>query len=455
MLRQRLTPILASIAAAACSSGDSGTLQIVTGEETDTFTATPATAYLQVQSVDTSGDPPTTIATQPISATSIDLGSLDESNVAAFQINGLDSSEQTRVTFGATVPLLFGDLNGVTLPVFMQRVNDFARIPGPLSTSREAPVLADVQGEYVFVAGGSGASPTSTEIYDFLWWDALSSPPTLPLVPVSAAFVGTTGWLFAADGTAQYFDLGYSDMGAITAPSGGSFADIAGGATVVGDKGVQYIVGATRTTGAPTAAVLQIDPNDTSDQNYQVGRPTWVSLSAPRLGATATWISGQGLVVTGGSATAAGVEIVVLPTSGGTSVTGTPLPFAADPTEGAGATALSNETVIVAGGLSAGGDLTAINSIDVSCRASCLESAWSMPLPVPLLTAQAFTLNSTTALIVGNEAITGATHAYIATATSLAEVATKVPHTNARAIWTPVGSIALVGGSNLIETFAF
>ena len=74
-------------------------------------------------------------------------------------------------------------------------------------------------------------------------------------------------------------------------------------------------------------------------------------------------------------------------------------------------------------------------------------------VPVSLIDAQAFTLSATEALVVGNEFLTGATHVYRVTSTSTTEVATKVPHTNARAIVTPVGSIGIVGGSGQIETF--
>ena len=143
------------------------------------------------------------------------------------------------------------------------------------------------------------------------------------------------GWFFAADGTAKYFDLGSNTAADLPSLTGGSFADIAGGATITGDSGIQYIVGATRSTGTPTAAILEIDPSDTSDTNYQVaGRPHWLNLANARLGASATWVEGRGLVVAGGSATAPGVEVLAP-----SAAVAAPLAFAPDDTvDGAGAT---------------------------------------------------------------------------------------------------------------------
>ena len=446
MFRRVLVIAAASIATAACSSSDSGSIQIVTGEETDTFTRAPAPTELEIQSVDTSGKT-TTLSTARLPATTVDLGSLDENTIASLRVTGLDAKGNP-VVFGATLPLLFGGLNGLTVPVFVQRVGELARLPGLLGSSRQAPVLADVQGEYVFVAGGASGEKT-TELYDFGGFAPLSGPPTLPLSPASAAFVGTFGWLFGADGTARYFDLQDSSSASIPALAGGSFADIAGGATIVGDGGVQFIVGATRTTGTATGAVLQIDLNDASNPTYPYGAPTWLTLSAPRLGAAATWVSGRGLVVVGGDPAAPGVEIV--PTG---KTQGTPLPYPADPSTGVGATALSTETVLVAGGLLGAADPGA-RTIDLACAAGCAPVAWATPLAVPLVSAQAFTINASTAFVVGNQAFSGATHAYTVTSSALTEVPTKASHVNARALWSPVGSVAIVGGSSRIETFVF
>jgi hypothetical protein len=450
--RGSLLAVAGSLLAAACSSSDSGSIQIITGGETDTFTRSPVPAELVVQAVDTSGNT-TTLATAKLPAATIDLGSRSESTIASLEVTGLAAdANRTRLIFGASVPLFFGGLNGATVPIFVQRVGELARLPGLLGDARQTPLLAVVQGQYLFAAGGAPSSlATTMDLYDFGGYSPVSSLPTLPLAPQSLAFVGTYGWFLASDGTAHFYDLGGGgDLGAIPPLPGGSFADVAGGTTIVGDSGVQYVVGATRTTGAPTAAVLAIDPNDSSNTNYPYGGPKWITLAAPRVGAAATWVSGRGLVVIGGSPTAAGVEIV----SSGTT-TGAPLGYPADPSVGAGATPLSTETVVVAGGLTPTGTDPGVRTIDLACAAACMPAPWGTPLAVPLGFAQAFTVSASEAFVVGNDALIGLTHAFTVTATATTEIPTKVPHSNARAIWSPVGSIAVVGGSGQIETFAF
>jgi hypothetical protein len=41
------------------------------------------------------------------------------------------------------------------------------------------------------------------------------------------------------------------------------------------------------------------------------------------------------------------------------------------------------------------------------------------------------------------------------TSASAKEIPTKVPHTDARAIWSPTGSVVLVGGSGQVESFVY
>ncbi|MGH7439283.1 MAG: hypothetical protein ACRENE_26655 [Polyangiaceae bacterium] len=434
---------------AACSTSPSGSLQLVTGLETDTFTLAPRPVTLEIDAVDSSGKS-TRLASSTLPASSIDLGQQNESTAASIQAIGFDEGHN-RVVFGSSLPFLLGALDGITVPVFVQRVGAFARLPGPLGDARTQPVLANVQGQFLFISGGSTASvATSFQLYDFLGLSPVTPTPTLPFAPSSVAFVGLAAWLFKSDGTAQYLDLSSSSTPpALPSLSGGSFADIAGGATIIGDGGIQYIVGATRSTGAPTAAILEIDPSDTSDTNYQfAGRPKWLSLSSPRLGASATWVEGRGLVVASGSATAPGVEVL----APGAAVAA-PLAYPPDDTVWGGSAALSGQSVVLAGGLSAQSGAAGARTIDLACASACAPHGWQASLPMPLLDAQVFALSATEALVVGSTFFAGTTHVYRVTATSVSEVSTKVPHAGARAIVTPTGSIGIVGGSDQIETF--
>jgi hypothetical protein len=450
--------LVAAIPAAAwgCSSTDNGTIQIITDEEAGTFTKNPAPTQLQIIAVE-SADASTVLATAPLSATTIDLGNLSESaSPVSINVRGLDGTGALRA-FGATLPVSYAGMAGQTIPVFVQRSGEFARLPGPLADARTAPTLGFIQGEYLLVAGGgaSAATASTTQIFDFAAFAALAAPPTLPVVPQSMAFYGTIAWLVNASG-ATYFDFSSSGSLAIAMPPGGTFADVAGGVTLSDADGAQYIVGATRTTGAPTRSVLKIDPNDASDTNYPYGKPTWLTLTTARLGAAAAWVSGRGIVVAGGQPEGSAPTVDII---GPSAVTATSVPYAVPNAVGAGMTPLDTQHVLLAGGVSTAtlGD-PGVLVLDLGCAPSATMSCvtpWA-GLPAgagPLASAQTFSWAPTEALVVGNELGTGATHVYRVSASTATEVPTRVAHHDARAAWSPVGTIVLFGGSNVLESF--
>jgi hypothetical protein len=380
-------------------------------------------------------------------ATNVDLGKHDENAVAAIAVSGVDAMDQPLV-FGSTIPLQYGSLEGATIPIFVQRTGELARLPHALSDSRQAPVLSQFQGRYLFVGAGSDASiAKTTQLYDFLTFAPLPAPPSLPRVPQSIAFVGTVA-LLVDDQGGTYFDFSTNASVAAPVPPGPfSFAAVAGGATVIADDGSEYVVGATRSTGPATAAVLVVDPTNTRNAQYVTGNLTWASLSVPRLGAAAAWVVGRGLVVTGGDATAAGVEIIVPPPSSANSA----LPYPPDASVGTGATALpGGQKVLLAGGVTASGQDVGVRAIDLSCATYC-TTMWP-PLPIAIGAAQAFALDATTAIVVGSEG-SGPTHVFRLTSSSVRELPTRIPHRNARASLTPLGTLAIVGGAGEIESF--
>jgi hypothetical protein len=437
-------PLLGVAVLAACNPTPSATIQLTTGGETDTFTRPPAPTTLRVDAVDAQGNV-TNLATASLPTDRIDLGTHDQTDVATLEVTGTDANGN-RLVFGASVPLEYGALDGLTLPLFVQRTGELARMPGPLSDARQAPVLSQVQGQYLFVGGGSDPSlATTTQLYDFSQFQPLSAPPSLPRAPWSVAFVGTVAMLVDANG-GSYFDLSQNASHDIPPPAGGSFAEIAGGQTVVADDGTTYVVGATRSTGTPTDAVLVIDPSDTSNGTYPVGNLSWAKLTAPRLGASAAWVKGRGLVVAGGSTTAAGAELLAEKTTSGSA-----LPYLPDPSVGSGAIALDQQHVLLAGGLTPDMKDAGVRAIDLGCASMCAPMAWSA-LPVPVGAAQVFAIDPADAFMVGSEP-SGPSHAYRLTSTSATEIPFKVPRRNARAAVSPVGSIVVVGGANEIESF--
>jgi hypothetical protein len=446
---------------AACNSTPSGTLKLVTGGETDTFTRSPAPTSVRVSAVDTSGNL-STLATASLPTDTIDLGNLDENTVSTLVVQGLDAKGNTLV-YGDTIPIQYGTLESSTLQVFVQRTHEFARLPSNMSDPRPAPVLSPVQGQYLFVGGGSDSSvATTSSLFDFAALAPLSAPPKMPFAPTTVAFAGPYALLIdsVAANQAMYFDFTANATLAVTPPTGGSFADVAGGQVVVSDTGVEYIVGATRTTGAATAMVLVINTANSSNTNI-TGSLSWATLSAPRLGASAAWITGRGLIVTGGSAMAKGAEIVPPLSTSGTAQTlvGVPLPYAPDPSVGSGSAYLAAQPLLlVAGGLDATGQDAGVRTIDPACTANCTPTVWSS-LTIPIGNAQAFSFVASAAdgqpppaLVVGTAA-DGTTHAFSLTSTAATEVPTKVPHKNARATPGPLGSILVVGGATEIESF--
>jgi hypothetical protein len=427
----------------ACSSNDSGTIDLNTGEETDTFTRSPTPTKLEVDSIDSTGKS-TTLASVAYPANSIDLGSVDPGSSGILQISGFDAAGD-RILAGQSIPMVYGWLAGLSLPVFVQRTQEFARLPNPPSDARPSPVVGVVEARYLVVAGGSDATlaPT-TLVYDLANLAPVYPAITLPETPKSMAFVGLVGWFFNDSGVSQY-DFSSGTSTTVTLPTGPSFADISGGGTVSAPDGSQYVVGATRTSGTPTSAVLAIDSS---------GDPSWLTLAAPRLGASAAWISGLGLVITGGSATAAGVEVIALARSGAT--TGSLLAYPPDPSVGSGAAALDTSHLVLAGGVEADGSSAGVRTIDATCLASCAPMAWQ-PLGATLGSAQTFGIDGSSAFVVGSDSSSGLTHVYRVTSTASVEAATKVAHTNAGAVASPiglVGSILVVGGAPAIESFA-
>lgn len=438
----------------ACSSTESGTLQLVTGQETDTFSQSPLPASLVVDSIDSSGNA-TQVATASLPANAVDLGSFDPTAAGIIQVSGYTAPADAgatlgnRILAGQSIVVLFGDLSGATLPVFIQRTDEMARLPNPPSDARPSPVTGVIEGRYVVVTGGADtALAPTTMVYDLGSFTPVSPALTLPITPTSMAFVGFVGWLINDAGAYQY-DFSSGTSTSVTLPSGPSYLDISGGGTVSAPDGSQYIVGATRTTGAPTQAVLALDSND---------NPSWLTLANPRLGAAATWVPSVGLVVTGGSATAPGAEVIAVASTTGAS-TGSPYAYAPDPSVGAGAAALDGTHVLVAGGtLDDDGTSAGVRLIDLSCTSECATQAWA-PLGAAITGTQAFAIDPSSAVVVGSEPSSsttpGLTHVYQLTSSASTEVPTKVVHTQAAAIASPigvVGSVLLFGGAPAIES---
>lgn len=428
------------LAFTACkSSPDQGTIEPVW--VTDPFTVTPAVTTVALDGISADGGVTSLVKAQPISqtaATSIDMGDFDESDVYAVRFTGFGADGGTLVQ-GETLPIELGALASTTLSVFVERTGTLAQMPSPLADGRNAPLVGILGGEYIFEAGGTdSATSTTTNLYDLVAYAPLESPPTFTAAPLSMALSDLQVLVIATvSGTTSgtWLDTTTGDTTAASAPSGAGWDDVAGGLTVLANNGTEYIVGATRPTGPATAAVLVVS---TSQQL------TWAFLNTPRSGAAAGWAPTLSeLVVAGGSANGAGVEVLGEAAAVATSLSAYP----SDPTIGGGIDALDSAHMLYVAGSAA-----RVINLSTACDAPCTENAWDAGLPTPLTFAQVFDIDSTSAFVVG-ETDGGGSLAYRVSPSLVQPIPFAVPRSHARAVRLPMGQVAVVGGSTWVESF--
>jgi hypothetical protein len=164
-------------------------------------------------------------------------------------------------------------------------------------------------------------------------------------------------------------------------------------------------------------------------------------------------VSGRGLVVTGGSPTAPGVEILAP-----MQTTGSALTYPPDASIGASSSGFGHDasSILVAGGLTPTGGDAGVRKLDLSCGNCAMTGTGSWgSLPMALGDASTFVLpDDMSALVVGNELHGGATHAFVVNSSGKpTEVQTKVAHSGARAMLSPTGTVVLLGGATEIESF--
>jgi hypothetical protein len=484
--KRRIASVVAAlgcafVAAAACSNTVQGTLNLVTGPD-DGFAATPKPTSLIVQLISVPGGDATTIGETSLPAPAgLALPPEDPNATNIVRVTGFDEKGDAVVS-GSSVPFQLGEITGATLNLFVQRTGQFSRLPsidGGTATlpapPSSTPLLASYS-EFLLIADGTGKAAT-TQVYDTFAWGLAAGGPVLSIPPLSLAYVDSyTGPDAAADastisalltlganGKGNWLDL--TDSVSVdaefsaeaSAPPGGSFADVAGGQSIVSaDDGSVYIVGATRRTGAATASILHVESNGVLD---------WATLKTPRLGAAAAYVPGAGLYVFGGNVVADGSAGPDGSTEDGAELiqkgfnVPSPLGIPFDSTTGAGAVALDTTHVLLAGGVTATGNASPVRLYTTGSLVDGGPPLMTSSLPVTFVTAQAFALsgvgdtNDFAAVVVGTEA-SGVTSAYKLTASRATLLPFRVPRSNAQAIILPNGSLGVVGGdATTIESF--
>lgn len=423
------------VALASCS-GSAVTIGLDVGDESDAFKRAPAVSTLTAETVDTAGNR-TSLGSARLPQTDFDLSDAPRSTYVSLEITGRDATD-ARVLFGRSVVLQLGAADGTTLPVFVQRIGEWARMPGPLADARAKPLLAASSRTFLVAGGGDGTAAAQVLTgYDFATLRALRAygvnftTRSFAVAHAAALLIGEDA---NKNSAAVGFDLEAATLFPFATPSGGTVDEVAGGPTIVGDDGESYVVGPARLDGAPSLRVLKI----TSD-----GVASFLSFIKPRVGAAAVWVKNRGLLVFGGSDSAKGAELL-----GKGATVGQEIDFPIDATKGAAAVVLDEKRVLLAGG--APGET---RLVDPTCVSACVATPWSIPLPIQTSFAQLFALAPAAALLVADDA-GGATHGYRIEAAAVTEIALKIPRQGARAIRAPTGNIVIVGGgSTTVESF--
>jgi len=418
----------------ACSS-PSATIQVTYGgEPTD-----PDVSTATLAAVDQTGNS-TTLGGPAAASGTLDLGDSSSTLVASLQLTGNDASGNA-VVFGTTPFVELGALDGATLPLFVQRKGELARMPGETTDDRSAPLLA-VTGRGIYYAGGSlsGASgPLDVGGYDLLGLEAFGTTCEVNLNATSFALIqltqenenGDLGYAALVD------DAGYLAVGLPSCGGGAdtptkelptgllSWADVSRAPTVMGDDGAAYIVGPSKTD-APSSSILVVSPKAESVS---------VISTTSRQGAASAWAPGRGIFLYGGGGGA------TLITAAGAA---TDSPYPVEPAQGLAAVAFdATKTMLVAGGAAAP------VTIDLSCGAGCAPTPFGQAPAVALQSPSLFALGHGAFLLVGDDS-SGSTHVFRLDGgpESPPEIPLKIPRQGARAVQTPTGAIVIVGGGS-------
>ncbi len=422
--------------AASCGDPPELALEVTTGHESGVLSEDPAVSEIKIVAKSVDGEVRREAKAAP--GGSFDLGEVPDTAIMTFTLTGT-SSDGTVMARGRSVSVPIGSIDAEVLSLFIQRQDRFARPPGELVRSHvHAPggILAE---RFLVLTGGDSAvgaagpaDPKTGDYYDMLGLAGSESSANLPITAKSLVSRGDT-LLLIGENRAVRAQLTSDQTIEMTAPDGLTFADVEGGLTVEMPSGTTLVVGATRPEGA-TNAILAVDSE---------GVLSALTLALPRAGAAATYIDGIGVVVVGGSADGAGVEVI------GDDLSVTTRPFPADATTGAAAFTFGEERLALVGGRVAGAP--APTRIFLLSGEGCVVDC--MPELVPAADLQAiagrgrgFALESG-ALVVG-ESDAGETLAFHVSIVDgvVSPLPLREPRFGATPIPAPNGTLAIAGG---------
>ncbi|NUO49942.1 MAG: hypothetical protein HOV80_13895 [Polyangiaceae bacterium] len=425
-----------ALLAASCGDPPELALEVTTGHESGVLTEDPAIAEIKIVAKSVDGEVRREAKAAP--GGSFDLGEVPDTAIMTFTLTGT-SSDGTVMARGRSVSIPIGSIDADVLSLFIQRQDRFARPPGELvRTHVHAPggILAE---RFLVMTGGDSAigadgpaDPKTGDYYDMLGLAGSESSSNLPITAKSLVSRADS-LLLIGENRAIRAQLTSNQTEEKSAPDGLTFADVEGGLALDMPNGTTLVVGATRPDG-PTNAILAIDPD---------GVFSALTLAQPRAGAAASYIDGIGIVVVGGSADGAGVEVI------GDDLSVTTRPFPADATTGAAAFTFGEERLALVGGRVAGAP--APTRIFLLSGEGCVVDCMPELVPtsdVPALAARGrgFALESG-ALVIG-ESDAGETlafHVSVADST-IVPLPLREPRFGATPIPAPNGTLAIAGG---------
>lgn len=422
----------AALAGGCSSSATAVHLDVTVGHETDAFSQDPKVVSLAIDGVAPDGTVVMTAIAAP--GGTFDFGDVSLDTQVTFEVTGADAQGKT-VMRGRSLGAIPLDSVTGTLPVFVQRVNQWARPPGGLAQTHVGGVASVGAERYVVLGGGTAGTADEANLYDLF---TLGGVKVGGIARKPETIVPRAAVLFFMDHEgATSISLETGDAVDVATPIGlASYALIAGGRPVDASDGRTFIVGGTR-PGEPTKSVLVVGAD---------GTLSTLELVSARAGAAAVWIEGVGLVVAGGSATGAGIEVLG-PKATSFAAGG----FPPDTTVGAGAVLDGPSGVVLIGGTLEGGASAPIRRLDPTCvvQPCVLETITGSDPSVALTSVHAYTLGGGRVFVVGDEiALSAQTRTFVLQlGASATELPLREPRRGAAVSPAPNGTLALLGGT--------
>jgi hypothetical protein len=342
------TVMVALVVGCSAKTPDAFVLHATGGLDSAPFAGDPKVVRVELRVRDDKGAERVVASADP-AAGSLDVpDSVRSAGVGSLVLAGLGEGS-TVVTYGRTPLLALEGIDNNPLTILVQRPSTLTRAV-KLVNAVQTPRATMLGAQYLVVS--DPADKTLAKV-NLLTWHADEEVDALDRVPATLAIAGTRVLAIDAAGVASLYSAGTTTVTHPVAPDGGTFADVIGGAVILAEDASAYVVGATRAA-TPTDVVLRLGDDGTLSFKH---------LLRARTGATATWVTGRGLVVLGGtSPTGADPPGVELLATGQT--TAIALAFPGDGKTKTVAAASGGSIVrIDAAGV--------VDTFDLSCTASC------------------------------------------------------------------------------------